>query len=202
MAKMGATSWTAIDEVERRSSSGSPRGTGSTPWTTRIPTRGQGMRSEEAAGDGPPRRRSHRRLTRGFAAGLSVSVVLLAYGGSPSSASSRSSRSSTSQSTSHDLSGVAVTGPVPVGSPTFNNTLYGTSFDLSKVGYEKSQFFVSGTAHSYVPAQPLTSDGKWKITAGRQRAIQNADSRLPSDQPEEVQRDGGGRVAQCERRHG
>jgi hypothetical protein len=64
------------------------------------------------------------------------------------------------------LSGVTVTGPVRVGSPAFNKTLYGTSFDLSKVGYEKSQFFLSGTAHSYVPAQPLTSDGKWKITAG------------------------------------
>jgi hypothetical protein len=37
---------------------------------------------------------------------------------------------------------------------------------LSKVGYEKSQFFISGTAHSYVPAQPLTSDGKWKVTTG------------------------------------
>ncbi len=37
---------------------------------------------------------------------------------------------------------------------------------MSKVGYEKSQFFLSGTAHSFVPAQPLTSDGKWKITTG------------------------------------
>ena len=38
--------------------------------------------------------------------------------------------------------------------------------DLSKVGYEKSQFFLSGTSHSYVPVSPLTSDGKWKITTG------------------------------------
>ena len=56
--------------------------------------------------------------------------------------------------------------PYPVSSPTFDKTLYGTNFDLSKVGYEKSQFFLSGTAHSYVPASPLTSDGKWKITTG------------------------------------
>ncbi len=69
-------------------------------------------------------------------------------------------------STLRALSGITVTGPVPIGSPTFNNTLYGTNFDLSKVGYAKSQFFVSGTAHSYVPAQPLTSNGKWKVTTG------------------------------------
>ena len=121
------------------------------------------MTSDETAGRGQSGRRSHWHVTRGLAAGLSLSVVLLAYGGSPSSASSRPSRTSTSASSSHDLSGVTVTGPVPVGSPTFNNTLYGTSFSLSKVGYEKSQFFVSGTAHSYAPSQPLTSDGKWAV---------------------------------------
>jgi hypothetical protein len=108
----------------------------------------------------------HRRTARGVAAALSLSVVLVACGGLPSSASSTSSAGSTSTTTPHALSGVTVTGPVRVGSPTFNNTLYGTSFELSKVGYEKSQFFLSGTAHSYVPAQPLTSDGKWKITTG------------------------------------
>lgn len=81
-------------------------------------------------------------------------------------------------------------------------TLYGTSFDLSKVGYEKSQFFLSGTAHSYVPAQPLTSDGKWKDRDWREHAVHDTDSRLPSDQPKEVQRDSRGRVAQCDRLHG
>ncbi len=62
--------------------------------------------------------------------------------------------------------GVTVTGPFPAGSSTFNGTLYGTSFDLSQVGYEKSEFFISGTAHSYQPVNPLTSDGKWKVTTG------------------------------------
>jgi hypothetical protein len=95
-----------------------------------------------------------------------MSVVLVSCGGSPSSASSASSGGLISTNTSKALLGVTVTGPVPVGSPTFNNTLYGTSFNLSKVGYEKAQFFVSGTAHSYVPAQPLTSDGKWAVAAG------------------------------------
>jgi hypothetical protein len=63
--------------------------------------------------------------------------------------------------------GVTVSGPIPVTTPTFDNTLYGTNFDLAQVGYEKSQFFISGTAHSYKPVHPLTSDGKWKVTTGR-----------------------------------
>jgi hypothetical protein len=99
-------------------------------------------------------------------AGLCLILILVASGGSPSSASSTVSGSSTSEPPSHAALGITVSGPEPVGSPTFNNTLYGTSFDLSKVGYERSQFFVSGTAHSYVPTQPLAKDGKWKIAAG------------------------------------
>ena len=122
------------------------------------------MRSEE------PRcafgRRSHWLIARGVATGLSLSVVLVTCGELPSAASSTSSNSSTSTSTSHASSGVTVAGPMPVGSPTFDKTLYGTSFDLAKVGYEKSQFFISGTAHSYMPEKPLTSNGKWKITTG------------------------------------
>ena len=59
-----------------------------------------------------------------------------------------------------------VTGPYPAGSPTFGGTLYGTSFNLSTVGYERSQFFLSGTAHAYVPTGPLNSDGKWNVTTG------------------------------------
>ena len=124
------------------------------------------MASEVIVGRSALRRRGYGPMARGFAAVLSLSVVLVACGRSPSSASSTSSGNSNSTSISHALSGVTVTGPVPVGSPTFSNTLYGTSFDLSKVGYERSQFFLSGTAHSYVPAQLLTSDGKWKIATG------------------------------------
>ena len=135
-------------------------------WLSRTSDQGQTMKSDETAGRCQPGRHGHWRIARGLAAGLSFGVVLVACGGSSSSASSTSSGSLTSTSTSHALSGVTVTGPFPVGSHTFNNTLYGTSFNLSKVGYEKSQFFVSGTAHSYTPAQPLTSDGKWAVTTG------------------------------------
>jgi len=124
------------------------------------------MATEVIVGRAAGGRCGHRRIARGVAAALSLSVVLVGCRGLPSSASSTSSGSSTPTTTSHVFSGITAIGPVRVGSPTFNNTLYGTSFDLSKVGYEKSQFFLSGTAHSYVPAQPLTSDGKWKITTG------------------------------------
>lgn len=68
--------------------------------------------------------------------------------------------------TAEALPGVTVTGPMAVSTPTFDNTLYGTNFGLSQVGYEASQFFLSGTAHSYVPATPLTSDGRWNVTTG------------------------------------
>ncbi|MGO8860629.1 MAG: alpha/beta hydrolase domain-containing protein [Acidimicrobiales bacterium] len=71
-----------------------------------------------------------------------------------------------SAGTAAALPSVTVSGPMPVGSSTFNGTLYGTSFDLSQVGYESSQYFISGTASSYVPVNPLTSDGKWSVTPG------------------------------------
>jgi len=60
--------------------------------------------------------------------------------------------------------GPTVTGPYPTGSPTFGGTLYGTSFNLLTVGYERSEFFLSGTARSYVPTGPLNPDGKWSVT--------------------------------------
>ena len=89
----------------------------------------------------------------------------------------------------------------PCGStPTFNQTLYGTSFNLSRVGYEKSQFFISGTAHSYVPAQPSDERRQMEDHDRRERAIHDADSGIPPHRPQEVQRDGRGRMAQCERR--
>ena len=124
------------------------------------------MRLEALAGTGAEGKTGHWRLACGLAATLSLSMVLVGCGGSSSSPPSASSDSSAAATVPMTLAGVTVTGPSPVGSPTFNNTLYGTSFDLSKVGYEKSQFFLSGTAHSYVPVSPLTSDGKWKIGTG------------------------------------
>ena len=125
------------------------------------------MTSGATTGGIPSHRRGRRSMAGGCAAALSLSVVLVACGGSPSWASSASPGSSAPRSVvSPTLPRLTVTGPLRVGSPTFDKTLYGTNVGLSKVGYEKSQFFLSGTAHSYVPVSPLTSDGKWKITTG------------------------------------
>ena len=41
--------------------------------------------------------------------------------------------------------------------------LEGTSFPLSDVGYEQSEYFLSGTAKSYVPVKALSSNGEWHV---------------------------------------
>jgi len=55
-----------------------------------------------------------------------------------------------------------VTGPVTggKGSPY----LFSTNFNLSQVDYRQSEYFLSGTATSYAPTAPLTTDGKWAVT--------------------------------------
>ncbi len=54
-----------------------------------------------------------------------------------------------------------VIGPVTggKGAPTFAST----AFDLGSVGYEQSEFFLSGIASAYAPTAPLTSNGKWTV---------------------------------------
>jgi hypothetical protein len=39
-----------------------------------------------------------------------------------------------------------------------------TLFPLSQVGYEESEYFLSGTATSYTSSKPLAGDGKWHVT--------------------------------------
>jgi hypothetical protein len=56
-----------------------------------------------------------------------------------------------------------VTGPVTGGTGI---DLEGTtSFRLSTVGYEQSEYFLSGTASAYTSKKPLTSNGRWNVTA-------------------------------------
>jgi len=43
--------------------------------------------------------------------------------------------------------------------------LASTKFDLSEVGYQSSEFLLSGTANAYTSAAPLTADGMWTVTA-------------------------------------
>jgi len=56
----------------------------------------------------------------------------------------------------------SVTGPVTGGAGAV--VLQATRFDLAKVGYQQSEFFLSGDAASYLPAAPLGSDGQWTVT--------------------------------------
>lgn len=39
--------------------------------------------------------------------------------------------------------------------------LLGTLFSLKSVGYQGKEYFIDGTAHSYLPVGELTSDGQW-----------------------------------------
>lgn len=58
--------------------------------------------------------------------------------------------------------GPTVAGPVTGGDgvPVVSTTL----FDLKDVGYEQSEFLLSGTANTYSSKTPLTNDGKWSVT--------------------------------------
>jgi hypothetical protein len=58
-----------------------------------------------------------------------------------------------------------VSGPVTGGSgaivpPNLN------AFDLAQVGYQQSEFFLTGTANAYTPSGSLTNDGKWTVAPG------------------------------------
>ena len=56
----------------------------------------------------------------------------------------------------------AVTGPVTGGNDAV--VLQATAFDLGKVGYTQSEFFLSGSAGSYAPDAALGADGRWQVT--------------------------------------
>jgi Alpha/beta hydrolase domain len=55
--------------------------------------------------------------------------------------------------------GSTISGPI-AGSPAAVAT---TAFDLSQIGYQQSEFFMSGTANSYLPTAPLGADGFWSV---------------------------------------
>ncbi len=56
-----------------------------------------------------------------------------------------------------------VSGPVTGGKGI--NLVGTTSFDLSTVGYEQNEYFLSGTASAYTSASPLSSNGRWSVTS-------------------------------------
>ena len=100
------------------------------------------------------------RVVRGVAAILSLGVVVVALGGAPTSATPTRSDGSIPTGVPH----ATVTGPATGG--TGIDLPGTTSFDLRTVGYEQSEYFLSGTATAYASASPLTSNGRWRVTPG------------------------------------
>ncbi|WP_405717758.1 alpha/beta hydrolase domain-containing protein [Streptomyces sp. NBC_01537] len=76
-----------------------------------------------------------------------------------------------------------VTGPVTGGTGAVQ--LQGTAFDLSRLGYEQSEYFLSGTADSYQPVSPLTADGKWTVEPASTAAYT---TRIVVNRPEDPRR--------------
>jgi hypothetical protein len=65
-----------------------------------------------------------------------------------------------------DMIGDPIPTPNPAVSlpPEAGSTFYqGVGFDLSLLGYEESEYFLSGTARSFAPVGELTSDGRWVV---------------------------------------
>jgi hypothetical protein len=85
--------------------------------------------------------------------GLTASLLLAAAAAGPAVVSNAAASAAVPEPT--------VSGPVTGGNgvPVM---LGGTSFDLTQVGYQQSEFFVSGMARSYVPEAPLTENGRWR----------------------------------------
>ena len=47
-----------------------------------------------------------------------------------------------------------------------------TAFDLASIGYERSEWFLDGTANAYSSAVPLASDGEWTVTSSLPQTYQ------------------------------
>ncbi|MFJ9898445.1 alpha/beta hydrolase domain-containing protein [Streptomyces sp. NPDC091280] len=76
-----------------------------------------------------------------------------------------------------------VTGPVTGGAGAVQ--MYGTAFDPAQVGYEQSEYFVSGTASSYTAVNSLTADGRWSVAPASTAAYT---TRLVVDRPKDPRR--------------
>jgi hypothetical protein len=75
----------------------------------------------------------------------------------------------------HSVKALAASVPSPIVKgpilPTSGISFLGsTLFPLSQVGYEESEFFVSGTATSYTSAHKLTGNGQWHVVPAHHAA--------------------------------
>jgi len=96
---------------------------------------------------------------RRIAGTLSLVVVVGTLGGSPISVRSAGA---VVLSVPVTVPQATVTGPVTGG--TGIDLIGTTSFNLKTVGYEQSEYFLSGTASAYTSASPLTPNGRWNVT--------------------------------------
>src|SRR6266852_2680909 len=74
----------------------------------------------------------------------------------------------TAAAVSADVPSPTVEGPITSPGSAFLPS--STSFDLGQVGYLQAEFFISGTASAYTSADPLGSDGIWRVTPGESSA--------------------------------
>jgi Alpha/beta hydrolase domain len=94
------------------------------------------------------------------AAGVAVAAAMVVAGTGLASAATRTP--ATYQAGAPlPTPGPAVSGPVTGGAHGF--PLTASSVDLRSHGYAEQEFFFSGTARSFTPQQPLTSDGRWQV---------------------------------------
>ena len=90
----------------------------------------------------------------------------------------------------------SVSGPVTGGSGDIQPPNV-ASLDLDQVGYQQSEYFLSGTATAYAPGpEPLPSDGKWTVAPASTAPYTTRVVVYPAEAGREVQRHGRRRVAQ------
>jgi hypothetical protein len=90
-------------------------------------------------------------------------AVLAASLGSFVAASTLSGAAPADAAVTASVPSPSVQGPIL---PTSGISFLGsTLFPLSQVGYEESEYFLSGTATAYTSKTPLAKDGVWRVTA-------------------------------------
>ena len=99
---------------------------------------------------------------RGTACSLAVLLGMGALAAACSGSASSTPQTATTVPVPASVPRATVTGPV---TGEMGIDLAGTTtFDLSSVGYEQSEYFLSGTASAYTSTSPLTSNGRWTVT--------------------------------------
>lgn len=109
---------------------------------------------------------------------MCLGVGLMSCGSKNSS--STPSRSAASAKPSRDS--VTVPTVVPASGGKGQPFIAAAGSDLAAVGYQQSEFFISGTATAFQSAQPLTADGNWSVDPATTAAFKTrAIVRRPTD---------------------